>query len=148
MSPARAINHAQLEQSAQHLVDLIEAEQDSGIAPTRIFLAGFSQGGAVVLHTAFIRCQITLGGVLALSTYSPTFSDQITVSEAQRKTPALCMHGTRDGVVLPEMGRAAHDWLQRHNIAVNWRDYPMQHEVLAEEVHDIGSWIATRLQQP
>ncbi|HCP56722.1 MAG TPA: carboxylesterase, partial [Pseudomonas sp.] len=43
MSPSRAINHEQLEASAQMLIGLIEAQRDSGINPARIFLAGFSQ---------------------------------------------------------------------------------------------------------
>ena len=66
MSPARAINREQLEASAQQVIDLIEAQRDSGIDPARIILAGFSQGGAVVLHTAFLRWHGPLGGVLAL----------------------------------------------------------------------------------
>ena len=55
MSPARAINREQLEASAQQVIDLIEAQRDGGIDPARIILAGFSQGGAVVLHTAYLR---------------------------------------------------------------------------------------------
>jgi len=62
MSPARAIDQAQLEQSAQQVIELIEAERASGIEPARIVLAGFSQGGAVVLHTAFLRYPHALGG--------------------------------------------------------------------------------------
>lgn len=146
MSPARAINHEQLEQSAQQVVDIIEAQIKAGIDPTRIFLAGFSQGGAVVLHTAFLRWQGRLGGVLALSTYSPTFAEQITLNEQQLQTPVLCLHGKQDNVVLPEMGRAAHDWLQARKIAVSWQDYPMTHEVLPEEIQDIATWLAARLQ--
>ncbi|EGH16786.1 carboxylesterase, partial [Pseudomonas savastanoi pv. glycinea str. race 4] len=48
-SEARAIDHDQMEASAQKVLDLIEQQRDSGIDPSRIFLAGFSQGGAVVL---------------------------------------------------------------------------------------------------
>ena len=44
------------------------SERLSGIDANRIFLAGFSQGGAVVLHTAYLKWQGPLGGVLALST--------------------------------------------------------------------------------
>ena len=54
MTPARAIDEAQLEASAEQVVALIKAEQAKGINLSRIFLAGFSQGGAVVLHTAYI----------------------------------------------------------------------------------------------
>jgi len=39
MSPARAINREQLEASAQQVIELIEAQRDSGIDPARIVLA-------------------------------------------------------------------------------------------------------------
>ncbi|KFX69768.1 carboxylesterase [Pseudomonas taeanensis MS-3] len=145
MSPARAINREQLETSAQQVIRLIEAQRDSGIDPARIFLAGFSQGGAVVLHTAFLRWQGPLGGVLALSTYAPTFSDDLQLDASKRLLPVYCLHGDQDDVVLPSMGRAAHDWLIKREINVTWQDYPMAHEVLPEEIRDIGTWLDARL---
>ncbi|MBT8768170.1 alpha/beta hydrolase [Metapseudomonas boanensis] len=145
MSPERAIDQAQLEESAQQVINLIEALRDGGIDPTRIFLAGFSQGGAVVLHTAFLRWQGPLGGVLALSTYAPTFSDEMQLTETKQQLPVLCLHGSFDDVVTPAMGRSAHDRLAKAGVAVQWRAYPMAHEVLPEEIRDIGTWLAERL---
>ena len=145
MSPARAIDQAQLEQSAQSVIDLIEAQRDSGIDPARIFLAGFSQGGAVVYHTAFLRWPGPLGGVIALSTYAPTFNPDLKLSPLQAMLPVLALHGTRDGVVLPAMGRAAYDCLIQNQVQAQWKDYPMAHEVVPEEISDIGEWLAARL---
>jgi phospholipase/carboxylesterase len=145
MSPARAINREQLEASAQQLIALIEAQRDSGIDPRRIFLAGFSQGGAVVLHTAFLRWQGPLGGVLALSTYAPTFSDELQLDADKQQLPVYCLHGSHDDVVIPSMGRAAHDWLNQRGVPVAWQEYPMGHEVLPQEVRDIALWLSTQL---
>ncbi|MGP9827575.1 alpha/beta hydrolase [Ectopseudomonas khazarica] len=142
MSPARAIDQAQLEASADQVIALIEAERESGIAAERIVLAGFSQGGAVVLHTAFLRYAETLGGVLALSTYAPTFSDEMQLTDTKRQLPVLCLHGKFDDVVTPDMGRAAHDRLHACGVPVQWRDYPMAHEVLPEEIRDIADWLS------
>ncbi len=64
MSPARAISREQLEASADRVIELIETQRASGIDASRIFLAGFSQGGAVVLHTAFLKWQGPLGAYL------------------------------------------------------------------------------------
>jgi len=47
--------------------------------------------------------------------------------------------------VLPGMGRSAHDWLQQRGVSVAWQEYPMAHEVLPEEIRDIGTWLAARL---
>ncbi len=77
MSPARSISLEELDESANMLMGLIETQKRSGIDASRVFLAGFSQGGAVVFHTAFKQWQGPLGGVIALSTYAPTFGDEL-----------------------------------------------------------------------
>jgi phospholipase/carboxylesterase len=145
MNPARAINREELEVSALMVLNLIEAQRDSGIDPARIFLAGFSQGGAVVYHAAFLRWQGPLGGVLALSTYAPTFSDELTLSSSQKQIPVYCLHGNHDDVVQNAMGRAAHDCLKALGVTVTWQEYPMGHEVLPQEISDIGVWLAQKL---
>ncbi len=145
MSPARAIDQGQLEASAQMLCGLIEEQQASGIAPERIFIAGFSQGGAVVLHTAYITWTGPLGGVLALSTYAPTFDEKIELAASQQRTPALCLHGQNDEVVINAMGRNAYEHLKGWGVDAAWREYPMGHQVLPQEIADIGDWLAQRL---
>lgn len=145
MSPARAINQDQLEASAQRVLDLIEEQRDSGIDPARIFLAGFSQGGAVVYHAAFLRWQGPLGGLLALSTYAPTFSDQMSFSASQQRIPVYCLHGQHDEVVQNAMGRTAYEHLKAQGVTATWQEYPMGHEVLPQEITDIGVWLGDRL---
>lgn len=145
MSPARAIDRDELEASAERIIELIESERASGIDASRIFLAGFSQGGAVVLHTAFLKWQGPLGGVLALSTYAPTFSDELELSASQQRIPVLCLHGQFDGVVQNSMGRTAYEHLVKHGVTVTWQEYPMEHEVLPEEIRDVGVWLSERL---
>ena len=145
MSPARAIDHDELEASAERIIELIENERASGIDASRIFLAGFSQGGAVVLHTAFLKWQGPLGGVLALSTYAPTFSDELELSASQQRIPVLCLHGQFDGVVQNSMGRTVYEHLVKHGVTVTWQEYPMEHEVLPEEIRDVGVWLSERL---
>ncbi|ROM90096.1 alpha/beta hydrolase [Pseudomonas brassicacearum] len=145
MSPARSINHEELEVSAQTVISLIEEQRASGIDASRIFLAGFSQGGAVVLHSAFLRWQGPLGGVLALSTYAPTFSDELELSASQQRIPVLCLHGQYDDVVQNSMGRSAYEHLKTRGVTATWQEYPMGHEVLPEEIRDIGVWLADRL---
>ncbi|WP_288501483.1 alpha/beta fold hydrolase [uncultured Pseudomonas sp.] len=146
MTPARAIDEAELEASAEQVIALIKAEQAKGISLSRIFLAGFSQGGAVVLHTAYRKWQEALGGVLALSTYAPTFADEHTLSACQQRTPALCLHGVHDPVVIPSMGRTAFEYLNTWGVAAQWHEYPMEHEVIVEELNDILQWLAKQLQ--
>lgn len=145
MSPARSISEQELNESADTVVALIEEQKRAGIDASRIFLAGFSQGGAVVFHTAYLKWQGALGGVLALSTYAPTFSNELELSASQQRTPALCLHGQYDEVVQNAMGRTAYEHLKRLGVSVTWQEYPMGHEVLPEEIRDIGTWLTERL---
>ena len=48
----------------------VENEVKSGIQRNRIFIGGFSQGGAVALYTAF-AVNKPIGGIVALSTWLP-----------------------------------------------------------------------------
>lgn len=145
MSPARSICEHELNDSADTVIALIEDQKEAGVDASRIFLAGFSQGGAVVLHTAYLKWQGALGGVLALSTYAPTFSNDLQLAASQQRTPALCMHGQYDDVVQNVMGRTAYEHLKRLGVSVTWQEYPMGHEVLPEEIRDIGDWLKARL---
>lgn len=145
MSPARSISEEELEESADMVIGLIEAQRQSGIDANRIFLAGFSQGGAVVFHTAYLKWQGPLGGVIALSTYAPTFTETLPLSASQQRIPALCLHGQYDEVVQNAMGRTAYERLKAAGVSVTWQEYPMGHEVLPEEIRDIGTWLAKRL---
>ena len=145
MSPARSISLEELEASAKMVTDLIEAQQRTGIDTSRIFLAGFSQGGAVVFHTAFKKWEGPLGGVIALSTYAPTFDNVLELSASQQRIPTLCLHGQYDDVVQNAMGRSAYEHLKDRGVTVTWQEYPMGHEVLPEEIRDIGAWLTARL---
>ena len=99
----------------------------------------------MVYHTAFLKWQGPLGGVIALSTYAPTFSDELELSASQQRIPTLCLHGQYDDVVQNAMGRTAMEYLKHHGVTVTWQEYPMGHEVLPQEIERIGQWLSERL---
>lgn len=121
---------------------LIAQEVARGIAPDHIFLAGFSQGGAIALHTA-LRQVVPLGGVLALSCYLPLVDRASSeVVPDTRSSPIFMAHGRSDTVVPYALGLASRDELVKLGYAVEWREYPMQHSVCEQELRDIESWLA------
>lgn len=124
---------------------LIAQEVANGIAPGNIFLAGFSQGGAIVLHTA-LRLSTPIGGVLALSTYLPLAeSAPDEMLAGTRATPIFMAHGRSDQVIPLTLGAASKDKLREFGYAVEWHEYAMQHSVCEEELRDIEAWLAKRL---
>jgi phospholipase/carboxylesterase len=120
----------------------IESEMARGIAADRIVIAGFSQGGAVALHTA-LRYPQRLAGVMGLSTYLPLRDSLATeASVANRDLPILMCHGSRDGVVPTALGSSSCDLLRELGYPVEWHSYPMEHQVCMEEIADISAWLA------
>ncbi len=132
-------------ESQAQIGQLIARENSRGIAASKIVLAGFSQGGAIALHTG-LRYPETLAGVMALSTYLPlaeSFVQEATPANA--KTPVFMAHGTHDPVVPYAMGNSSREQLQQAGYALVWHEYPMQHSVCLEEVADIGRWLTSVL---
>jgi phospholipase/carboxylesterase len=130
-----------MRRSAVRIADLIARERDRGIASERIVLAGFSQGGAVALF-AGLRHPERLAGMVALSTYLVGESSlDAERSAANQATPILQVHGDQDGIVVPPRGQAACEALRRRGYAVDFRSYPMQHEVCWEEIVAIADFL-------
>jgi phospholipase/carboxylesterase len=134
-------DEAGIRASQQLLEELIAKETARGIAHDRIVLAGFSQGGAIVLQTA-LRQRTKLAGVLALSTYLPLpgklAGERTPESSA---VPIFMAHGQYDGMIGIDRAARSRDALQALGYAVQWREYPMQHSVCPEEIADIGAFL-------
>lgn len=143
--PGRAEDEAGIRESAEVVSRHIAQQVATGVREDRVVIAGFSQGGAMALHTA-LRHPRRLAGVMALSTYLP-LRDSLAAeaSDANRATPILMCHGSRDGVVPLALGNASRDFLQAQGHIVEWHSYPMEHSVCMEEVVDIANWFRARL---
>jgi phospholipase/carboxylesterase len=128
--------------SAAALTELVDREVERGMPSDRIVLAGFSQGGAIALHTA-LREPRPLAGVLALSTYLPLSSTLATErSAANAGIPLFMAHGTDDPVLPLSLAESSRRALEALGYAVDWHAYPMAHSVCMEEVGAIGAWLA------
>jgi len=145
-SDSRTVDAAGIVASRRAIRRLIERENQRGVPCARIFLAGFSQGGAVAYTTALTHAE-TLAGVIGLSTYIP--APQLIEGEATAANRALAVfaaHGSEDDVVLPELGIRARDFLMRRAHEVEWHEYPMPHSVCLEEVQAVGCWLRDRME--
>ena len=144
-STRREVDESGIVHSRSAIRRLIARENGRGIPSERIFLAGFSQGGAIAYTTALTHPE-KLAGVIALSTYIPSVDLLNTEMDAvNQDIPVFAGHGTQDDVVSIQLGLAARDFLQARNFKVDWHDYPMPHSVCLEEVHDIGRWLSARI---
>jgi phospholipase/carboxylesterase len=142
---SRQVDEAGILQSRQMIRALIERENQRGIPSRRIFLAGFSQGGAIA-YTAALTHPESLAGVIAMSTYLP--SQRLLIEEAaaaNRATPIFAAHGSEDDVVSIQLGLQARDYLQQSGYPLEWSEYPMPHAICIEEIQSIGAWLRARM---
>lgn len=124
---------------------LIAHEIASGVPANRIVLVGFSQGGAIALHTG-LRYPETLAGVMALSTYLPLrpfLAAEKTI--ANQKMPIFMAHGTHDNIIALEIAQLSKQALEDENYTVEWHEYEMAHSVNPQEMADIRAFLLKTL---
>ncbi len=138
-------DNAGIANSAQAVTELIEHEKAAGIDTQQIFLAGFSQGGAMALYTGLNYDQ-PLAGILALSCYLPNATSvSQTRHKANENTPIFMAHGEQDEILPIALGQMSYQFLKALDHNVQWHTYPMAHQVCAEEIDNLGQWLRKQL---
>jgi len=131
-----------IQASAELLSEIIDGQINAGIASERIVLAGFSQGGAIVLQ-AGLRYYRQLAGIIALSTYLP-LSDSLPdeKSDANAAVPILLAHGSADPVVPIVLAQRTLKVLEKEEYSVEWHEYKgMAHSVSEQEIFHIAEYL-------
>ena len=131
-------------QSTQLIHAVIEEQIKAGFHPTQIFLAGFSQGGAMALF-AGLRFPKPLAGVVALSAYLPLFLEPGWTLEGN--TPIFMAVGRHDPLVLPDWTKQSVEHLKALGYSnITCHDYPMEHSVCMDELKDLARWLSTQIE--
>ncbi len=137
---ARRVDEDGLKDARSRVVALIDQETARGISAHKIFVGGFSQGGAVSLYTA-LRHDEALAGIIALSTYLP-LADRLEedISTENREIPIFMGHGQMDPLVPLSLAEQGLETLRAHHYPVTWRTYPIPHSVSPLEFQDLSVW--------
>ena len=124
--------------ASQKIVEeLIQAEKGR-----KVVLAGFSQGGAIVLQTGLRQAE-RLAGIMALSCYLPIASTVAAErNAASQSVPIFMAHGRFDDVIPMQRAQASREALEKMGYPVEWHEYPMPHSVCAEEIADISAFLS------
>ncbi len=145
LSPDSPQDEPGIRQSQNEIETLISLEKTRGIEARRIVLAGFSQGGAIALHTA-LRHEESLAGVLALSSYLPLktrLKDEAHI--ANQGLPVFMAHGSFDNIISMETAQLSAQLLLSRNYRLAWHEYAMAHNVCNEEIADIRNFLCSIL---
>lgn len=144
-APGSREDEAGIHQSQAYVESLISKEVARGIPANRIVLAGFSQGGAVVLQTA-LRHKQALGGVMALSTYLPLKASlEKEKSLLNMHIPIFMAQGTSDNVITFSTNHLSVEVLKAQHYSINFHEYAMAHTVSTQEIDDIRAFLRSTL---
>ncbi len=139
------------------------------ISASRIFLFGFSQGGMMTLDAGLryrsadgqrLAGLSALSGLLMSDTpfrqnsmanpaqyYEQDESDlkEAVAGAAADKLPVFIAHGSYDPVVPVRAGQAARDFLRQNGLAVEYYEFPGEHQIILPEIENLSAFIAQSL---
>jgi len=136
---------AGIRQSQAQVEALIEREVTRGTPPSRIVLAGFSQGGAITLQ-AGLRQREPLAALIVLSGYLPLAqSAAAEATAAARSMPVFMGHGRDDTVIPIGLAQASQAALVALGCRVQWHEYAIPHSVSEDEIRDLAGFLGEAL---
>ncbi len=132
-----------IKQSEEMIRKVMDSQLAEGFSSEQIFLAGFSQGGAMALYTG-LHTPMPLAGIIALSAYLPCAAACKVVLHPS--TPMFIAGGLYDQLVLPTWTKQCVDSLCYQGFQqIAWHEYPMEHNICAEEVRDLAGWLTLHI---
>ena len=134
----------ELERVAEALSSFIDYACDRYRVDTdRLALMGFSQGGFLAYRLALSAPHRWQGAAMLSTWLSDDAADDVHPDAAD--LPLLVQHGTKDPLVGIDRGRTSRDQLQAMRMNLDYREYPMQHEIGRQSMHDLSAWLTERL---
>lgn len=127
---------------------MINKEVELGVSPEKIFLCGFSQGGALSLASAMLYPE-KLAGAGVFSCWLPLNPEFINKIPPKAKlTPVLWLHGMRDPVVDFSAGKAGPPLLAHAGVNCEFKAYPgVVHTITHEGLMYLEKWFGVQLQK-
>ncbi len=147
MGQVTGFNAKQFEQSLGMILEFVDelvAEHD--LDGTRVYLCGFSQGSMMSVSSVFKAPEKFAGAVLM----SGRAANEMIIEENVEKLkdfPIFVTHGTLDSVLPIENGRATKEILSRLPVNLEYKEYPMAHEISPESLQDVSSWLRLKLDE-
>ena len=132
------LSTAQLAVSREVLGDWVRSlPEATGIALDRIWIAGFSQGGAMTLD---IGLDLPVAGLIVLSGYLHPDRPQ----PQQAAPPILIVHGKQDDVVPIAAARQGQETLTTWGVDVEYHEFEMGHSIVPEVLQVVRDFVISK----
>ena len=131
--------HQSLVESRERLLRFLGEIVERLPVPTgRLVLGGFSQGALMALD-AGLRITPAPGGIVSLS--GGLYETGLDGSTAPGRPPVFLAHGVFDDVVPLQYAQRARRVLEDAGTEVEYREYPMGHQIVMEEIDGAREFI-------
>jgi phospholipase/carboxylesterase len=122
-----------------------ELWQQTGIAPERTVLGGFSMGAVMSYAMAFGAERPAPAGVLALSGFIPTVAGWQPALDDRSAVRVFIAHGRQDRVIAVEFARDAAERLRGAGVPVDYHESDAAHHIDPRELPAAGTWLQETL---
>ena len=118
------------------------------IAPRKLVVLGFSQGGILAYRLALAE-PARFAGLVALSSWlPPSMLDGLSAQEAYGQLPTLIQHGSDDEIIAVARARQSVEALRALRLPLTYREYSMGHEINAKSLDDLSTWLEEKVLAP
>ena len=140
------IDPVQAEASRLQLAQLVaNLQRETGIAPERTLIAGFSQGGIMSAAVALTRPELVAGFGLLSGRILPEIEPLLAERERLARLSAYVSHGLEDDTLPVALADRSDAWLKELGVASVSRRYPERHELTPDMIADFAGWVNGRL---
>lgn len=141
------IDFQQVVESRSAILRLVgEAAEAHGADPSRVWLVGFSQGASMATACALARPEM-LRGIVAHSGRVTRRAVPAMPVPGLAGFPVLWQHGRADPVVPVAFGHEARDLLGGLGLRIDYREYPIGHEISEDSLRDLCGWLTRRIDE-
>ena len=139
---------AMLSQQKKLQVFLDECLKSYPIAPKKLVVLGFSQGGVMAYSLALANPE-RFAALAVLSSWLPKeLLPRLNVTDAVQSLPTLVQHGTQDPMIEVARARSSMEMLRQMRVPLTFREYSMGHEISAKSLAELSAWLEEKVIRP
>ena len=117
------------------------------VAPDKLVVLGFSQGGVIAYALALAEPE-RFAGLVALSSWLPEAVAERLPPRSHERLSTLVHHGTHDELIDVGRGRESLETLRRLHVPVTFREFEMGHEINGESLQHLTGWLQEKILSP
>lgn len=140
-----AINPLQADQARQQLLTFVDhLPQVLGIDPSRLWMAGFSQGGIMSASVGLTAPEKLRGFGILSGRILPEVLPSVRAGAALRQLRAFVSHGVQDDKLGIDFARHAKQVLTGYEVPLEYHEYPANHSLNMAMLEDFKGWLAAQ----